>query len=160
MNTQRSSGEPGSPTAGADASGVFFGSNTTLSVMSAPSPRNTYWRSVGSMMPRYSRPSDLVAADHRQHAVFELLQHVGLAVGLVDFRHQRLLVDAGVVVVDVEQLPREREAVDGVGLRFHAHVPVAGVVPAAAIQVRHRLAGLVVSQRRRRPAGSRRSGCD
>ena len=75
------------------ASGVFFGSNTTLSVMSAPSPRNTYWRSVGSMMPRYSRPSDLVAADHRQHAVLELLQHVGLAVGLVDLRDQRLLVD-------------------------------------------------------------------
>jgi hypothetical protein len=52
VNTQRSSGEPGKPTAGAEDSGVFFGSNTTLSVMSAPSPRNTYCRSVGSMMPR------------------------------------------------------------------------------------------------------------
>ena len=81
--------------------------------------------------------------------MLDLLQHVGLAVRLVDLGHQRLLIDAGVVVVDVEQLPRQRQTVDGVGLRFDAHVPVAGVMPAAAIEAGHVLAGLVVSQRRR-----------
>ena len=83
---------------------------------------------------------------HGQHAVFQLLQYVGFAVRLVDLGYQRLLIDGSVVVVDVEQLPGQRQAMNGVGLGFHAQVPVAGVVPAAAVEVRNVFADLVVSQ--------------
>ena len=80
--------------------------------------------------------------------MLDLLENIRFAVRLTDLGHQRFLIDARVVVVDVEELPRERQAMDRVRLRFHAQIPVAGVMPSAAIQSGYGLSTREFRQRR------------
>ena len=76
-----------------------------------------------------------------QHAVFDLLPDVVLAVGLMDFNHPLVLVDGGDVDFWMEVLEGHREDVALVA-RGAAYVVVAGVVPSADVHTGDEVMGL------------------
>ncbi len=72
-----------------------------------------------------------------------LMKEVWCPIRRVQEHQPTFPVDRGVVGVDLEQLTDQRQRVCRAGLRAGSQVVVAGVMPSAAVEVGHVLAGLV-----------------
>ena len=96
------------------------------------------------MMPGMARPEGAVLCHEHEGPLLDLLQDIGLAVGVMDIDVATGLIDEGLVPLGLEVLP----GVDGVpcaggGVRAGADIVVAGVEPAADVQARDVLPWLV-----------------
>ena len=79
--------------------------------------------------------------------MLNLLEDVGFAVGPMDLRNTRLLIDRRCVIVFVKELVGKCEFVYRFGLRFYSKVVVACVVPCTDVQAGDMLTRFKLRQR-------------